>query len=248
MGEWRGWERGITHIDMVHPRVQTLKGTQPTWNPSTEKRGITEELGAAPTFNTIAEIKGSKKPDEYVILSALFDSWDGGTGATDNGTVTLVMMETMRILKKLLPNSKRTILVGHWGSEEQGLSGSRAHVEDHPEIVGNIQAVFNQDNGIGRVVRVSEGRFRDFYDYISRWLSADIDLYSQLEPRYGFKKKKSLADKPTNRGTEYLALPTIHQQKRRSVGTYHKFPFGLLKIKPNLISTIKTGFSLDLLN
>lgn len=59
-----------------------------------------KELGKVPTFNTIAEIKGSEKPDEYVILSAHFDSWDGGTGATDNGTGTLVMMEAMRILKK----------------------------------------------------------------------------------------------------------------------------------------------------
>jgi Zn-dependent M28 family amino/carboxypeptidase len=55
------------------------------------------------------------------MLSAHFDSWDGGTGATDNGTGTLVMMEAMRILKKVYPNPKRTILVGHWGSEEQGL-------------------------------------------------------------------------------------------------------------------------------
>ena len=62
-----------------------------------------KELGKMPTFNTIAEIKGSEKPDEYVILSAHFDSWDGGTGATDNGTGTLVMMEAMRILKKPIP-------------------------------------------------------------------------------------------------------------------------------------------------
>ena len=87
-----------------------------------------------------------------MILSAHFDSWDGGTGATDNGTGTLTMMEAMRILKKIYPNPKRTIIVGHWGSEEEGLNGSRAFVEDHPEIVKNIQAVFNQDNGTGRVV------------------------------------------------------------------------------------------------
>jgi carboxypeptidase Q len=95
--------------------------------------------------------KAKEKPNEYVMLSAHFDSWDGGTGATDNGTGTLVMMEAMRILKKVYPNPKRTILVGHWGSEEQGLNGSRAFVEDHPEIVKNLQALFNQDNGTGRV-------------------------------------------------------------------------------------------------
>lgn len=139
--------------------------------PQISVRADSKETGVQPTFNTIAEIKGSEKPDEYVILSAHFDSWDGGTGATDNGTGTLTMMEAMRILKKILPNPKRTILVGHWGSEEQGLNGSRAFVEDHPEIVQNIQALFNQDNGTGRVANISGQGFLNSYEYISRWLT-----------------------------------------------------------------------------
>lgn len=139
--------------------------------PQISVRADSKETGVQPTFNTIAEIKGSEKPDEYVILSAHFDSWDGGTGATDNGTGTLTMMEAMRILKKILPNPKRTILVGHWGSEEQGLNGSRAFVEDHPEIVQNMQALFNQDNGTGRVANISGQGFLNAYEYISRWLT-----------------------------------------------------------------------------
>jgi Zn-dependent M28 family amino/carboxypeptidase len=131
-----------------------------------------EELGVVPTFNTIATIKGTEKPEEYVILSAHFDSWDGATGATDNGTGTMVMMEAMRILKKMYPNPKRTIIAGHWGSEEQGLNGSRAFVKDHPEIVDNVQALFNQDNGTGRVVNLSGGGFLNSYDYLGRWLEA----------------------------------------------------------------------------
>ena len=131
-----------------------------------------KDLGMVPTFNTIAEIKGSEKPDEYVLLSAHFDSWDGATGATDNGTGTIMMMEVARILNKVYPNPKRTILVGLWGSEEQGLNGSRAFVEDHPEIVEGIQAVFNQDNGTGRVVRITGQGFVDSYDYLGNWLSA----------------------------------------------------------------------------
>jgi carboxypeptidase Q len=79
-------------------------------------------------------------------------------------------MEAMRILKKAYPNPKRTILVGHWGSEEQGLNGSRAFVEDHPELLPNIQAVFNQDNGTGRVVKISGSGFVNAYDYLGRWL------------------------------------------------------------------------------
>jgi len=314
-GTWRGWERGITHVDMVHPRLQSLQGTQLAWSPSTSDDGIraevivipnikdslefidwlpsvknkivliskleptgrpdynwkefatedsfekmklerkksselwnqnikntgysrsniheplekygaaaiissywskgfgsnkifnartkkiptidleledytmiyrlalrdenpileikskSKELGEVPTFNTIGEIKGVENPDQYVILSAHFDSWDGGTGATDNGTGTLVMMEAMRVLKKVYQNPKRTILVGHWGSEEQGLNGSRAFVEDHPDIIKNIQAVFNQDNGTGRVVNISGQGFLNSYDYIGRWLN-----------------------------------------------------------------------------
>ena len=244
-GEWRGWERGVTHIDMISPRLQTLKGTQLGWSPSTNKEGITaevitiptfldsiefdkwlpkvkgkivlvsrqqptgrpdynweefateasfkkmkkerdelktewyrnikrtgykntsgvivaledagavgiissywsggfgankvftaksklvpsldmnledynmlyrlvdygnkpqirivsesKELGAVPTFNTIAEIKGTQSPEEFVILSAHLDSFDGSPGATDNGTGTILMMEVMRISQR----------------------------------------------------------------------------------------------------------------------------------------------------
>jgi Zn-dependent M28 family amino/carboxypeptidase len=87
------------------------------------------------------------------------------------------MMEAIRLLKKIYPHPKRTILVCNWGSEEQGLNGSRAFVEDHPEIVKNIQAVFNQDNGTGRIVDISGQGFLNAYDYIGRWLSAVPDSF-----------------------------------------------------------------------
>ena len=167
--------------------------------PKISVRADSKELGLVPTFNTIAEIKGSEKPNEYVMLSAHFDSWDGGTGATDNGTGTLTMMEAMRILKKVYPNPKRTILVGHWGSEEQGLNGSRAFVEDHPEIIPNIQALFNQDNGTGRVVNISGQGFLHAYDYIGRWLSRVPNKYKQeLETR--------LPGAPGGGGSDYASF------------------------------------------
>lgn len=328
-GEWRGWERGVSHIDMIHPRLQTLEGRQLAWSPSTGNKGITadliiiadaadsmafqqwlptvkgkfvlismqqptgrpdynweefatkesfekmkaartaesdawskrlrktglaakqlalaiekagaagiivsnwsrgfgankifgastskiptvdlsledygmlyrlvesgnkpritvrtesKELGMVPAFNTLAEIKGTQLPEEYVMLSAHFDSWDGATGATDNGTGTIVMMEAMRILKQVYPNPKRTILVGHWGSEEQGLNGSRAFVEDNPQIVKNLQALFNQDNGTGRVVNISGQGFLHSYDFITRWLSrVPANIRDQIETRF----------------------------------------------------------------
>ncbi len=127
--------------------------------------------GAVPVFNTIAELKGKELPDEYVVLSAHLDSWEGGSGATDNGTGTLIMMEALRILKEIYPNPKRTILVGHWGCEEHGLNGSKAFLADHPERIPKIQAVFNQDNGTGRVTTINGQGFLDAYEYLGRWLA-----------------------------------------------------------------------------
>jgi len=136
-------------------------------------------LGAAPALNTIATIKGTEKPDEYVILSAHLDSWEGSSGATDNGTGTIQMLEVLRLLKKYYPNPKRTIIVGHWGSEEQGLNGSRAFVKDHPEIVEKIQAVFNQDNGTGRIQNIGAGGFLNAGEHIARWMSRVPDNISR---------------------------------------------------------------------
>lgn len=126
---------------------------------------------ATPVFNTLAEIRGSEKPDEYVMLSAHFDSWDGSSGATDNGTGTVVMLEAMRLLKAAYPSPKRTILVGHWSGEEQGLIGSRAFAEDHPEVVRGLQALFNQDNGTGRVVNFSASGLANAGQFLGKWVS-----------------------------------------------------------------------------
>jgi len=154
-------------------------------DPRISVRADSKETGLVPTYNTIAEIRGNENPEEYVMMSAHFDSWDGATGATDNGTGTMVMMEAMRILKLVYPNPKRTILVGHWGSEEQGLNGSRAYVEDHPDIIKNMQALFNQDNGTGRVVTIGGAGFLHSYDYMGRWLSKVPAGYKRdLETRF----------------------------------------------------------------
>jgi carboxypeptidase Q len=131
-----------------------------------------ENLGTVPAFNTVATIPGSSRPDEYVVLSAHFDSWDGATGATDNGTGTIVMMEAMRILRAAYPNPARTIIAGHWGSEEQGLNGSRAFAADRPDVVQGMQALFNQDNGTGRIARASMQGLVHAGAHFARWLAA----------------------------------------------------------------------------
>ncbi|MBK8059147.1 MAG: M20/M25/M40 family metallo-hydrolase [Gemmatimonadetes bacterium] len=130
-----------------------------------------EQLPESPMFNVVAELKGTEKPDEYVLLGAHLDSWDGASGATDNGTGTVMMMEAMRLLKAAYPNPKRTILVGHWGAEEQGLIGSRAFAEDHKEVVDGLQAAFNQDNGTWRVEYIRMMGLTGAASHFGRWLS-----------------------------------------------------------------------------
>jgi hypothetical protein len=130
-----------------------------------------EFLGEQPIFNVIGEIKGTTLPNEYVVLSAHFDSFDAASGATDNGTGTITMMEAMRIIKATYPNPKRTIIVGHWGGEEQGLIGSGAFAADHPEIVSGLQASFNQDNGTWRIDFIRMQGFAEAGTSFAKWMS-----------------------------------------------------------------------------
>jgi len=140
-------------------------------------------LGAeVPAANVIAELRGREKPNEYVVLSAHLDSWDPASGATDNGTGTVVMMEAMRLLAAAYPNPKRTILVGHWNGEEQGFNGSGSFAADHPQVISGMQALFNQDNGTGRIVRISMEGFSGAGAFFRRWLSRmPSDLASEVQ-------------------------------------------------------------------
>jgi len=130
-------------------------------------------------YNTIAEIPGTDKKDEIVMVGAHLDSWHAGTGATDNGAGSVVMMEAMRILKALDFKPRRTIRIGLWSGEEQGLLGSQSYVQQHfgsrppmdePDMKGmptllrreagpvtvkpeqaKVSAYFNVDNGTGKI-------------------------------------------------------------------------------------------------
>ena len=111
-------------------------------------------------FNIVAEIPGTDKADEIVMLGAHFDSWHSGTGATDNAAGSAVMMEAARILKATGLKMRRTLRLGLWSGEEQGLLGSRAYVKDHfadrvtmelkPEHA-KLAGYFNVDNGTGTI-------------------------------------------------------------------------------------------------
>lgn len=127
--------------------------------------------GEVPVGNVIAEVRGSTKPAEFVVLSSHFDSWDASQGATDNGTGTIVMLEAMRILREVYPNPKRSIISGHWAGEEQGLIGSRAFAADRRDVVDGLQALFNQDNGTGRVVNLSSSGLTKAAGNYAAWLA-----------------------------------------------------------------------------
>jgi len=121
------------------------------------------------SFNIIGEIPGSDKAkaDQIVMLGAHFDSWQAGTGATDNGAGSAVMLEAMRILKTTGVKLRRTVRIGLWTGEEEGLLGSRAYIKQHfgdpnaedpathlikitPEHA-KLDAYYNIDNGTGKI-------------------------------------------------------------------------------------------------
>lgn len=141
-------------------------------NPVLRVNATSRDLGVVPQFNVVAEMRGSEKPNEYVLLGAHLDSWGAATGALDNGTGSITMLEAARILKANYPNPKRTILIGHWANEEMGLIGSSAFREDHPEVIEGLQVAFNQDNGTWRFERIEGQGFLSSAEFLPKWMAA----------------------------------------------------------------------------
>lgn len=158
-----------------------------------------EFLGEGPVSNVVGVIPGSDLADEYVVLSAHFDSWDGGSGATDNATGTVTMMEAMRLLRTAYPQPRRTIIVGHWNGEEQGLNGSRAYARDNPHVPENLQAVFNQDNGTGRIRNVSMQGLTRAGESFTRWLA-------QIPSALTNEIRLNIPGRPGSGGSDYAAF------------------------------------------
>ena len=112
------------------------------------------------SFNVVAEIPGTDRADEIVMLGAHFDSWHAGTGATDNAAGSAAMMEAMRILKAAGVRLRRTVRLALWTGEEQGFLGSRAYVKQQfadrvtmqlKPAHAKLSAYFNLDNGTGAI-------------------------------------------------------------------------------------------------
>lgn len=99
--------------------------------------------GPLPIRNVIAEIRRSEKPDEWILVGGHFDSWDFGTGAADNGTGSVTVIETARAIAALGKPPMRSIRFALWGGEEQGILGSHAYVQSHLNEIGNCVAVLD---------------------------------------------------------------------------------------------------------
>jgi len=126
--------------------------------------------------NIVGEIPGGANKDEIVMIGAHFDSWHMGTGATDNGAGSAVMIEVMRILKALNLKLDRTVRIGLWSGEEQGLFGSRAYVKEHAGELARVSGYFNLDNGSGKIRGVylqSNDAMRPLFE---NWLAPFHDL------------------------------------------------------------------------
>ena len=133
---------------------------------------------SVPQWNTVAEIKGSEQPGQVVIVGAHLDSWDLGTGATDNGTGSMATLEAARIMARSGVHPKRTVRFVLFTGEEQGLIGSRKYAETHAAEADSIQAVIVLDNGVGAITGQALQSRLDLY-YLWRALLAPVhDLHA----------------------------------------------------------------------
>src|SRR5438445_5269523 len=117
--------------------------------------------GSITAANVIAEIRGSEKPDEFVILGAHLDSWELGTGALDNGCNAAMVIDALRAIKASGLRPRRTIRFILFSGEEQGMLGSRAYVKAHQNVLDKLVGVVIFDAGTGRVTGFSLGGRKD---------------------------------------------------------------------------------------
>lgn len=163
-GSWGGRDR-ISGVDplptlfVTHDHYSLLHrlATRPGPAKTRVEIEITNTMVPGPlaVYNTVGEIRGSDKPDEFVVVGAHLDSWDLGQGTTDNGTGSCVVLETARILAKCGVTPKRSIRFVLFTGEEQGLHGSKAYVDRHKDELAKASAAIVHDTGTGKIIGLS---------------------------------------------------------------------------------------------
>lgn len=123
----------------------------------TLRADVANSLGAdtVDAMNTVAELRGTSKRDEVVLVGAHLDSWDLGSGTTDNGAGAIAVLEAARILKAANVHPARTIRFVLFTGEEEGLFGSEHYAQDHAAELRKFQAALVLDNGTGRITGMS---------------------------------------------------------------------------------------------
>lgn len=167
-GSWRGRERAeeqesIPTLFVAHEHYAQLwrLASRPAPARTRVELNVTNKFipGPITVYNTVGEIRGSEKPDEFVVVGAHLDSWDLAQGTTDNGTGSCVTLETARLIAKCGVKPKRTIRFVLFSGEEQGLHGSRAYCERHKDELPKTSMALVHDTGTGKVVSIGlEGR------------------------------------------------------------------------------------------
>ncbi|OGU01985.1 MAG: hypothetical protein A2W29_09460 [Gemmatimonadetes bacterium RBG_16_66_8] len=138
----------VSHEDYAMIDRLIASGSAPQVEASVTNTMTTDSV---PQWNTVAEIPGTEHPGQFVIVGAHLDSWDLGTGASDNGTGSVATLEAARIIARSGVKPKRTIRFVLFTGEEQGLVGSRKYAETHAAEADSIQAVIVLDNGVGAI-------------------------------------------------------------------------------------------------
>jgi hypothetical protein len=192
-GGWRGGERPsatnrLPTLSVAHNHYEVLYRLASRPAPARTRVELdvsnTFVPGPMPAYNTVGEIRGSEKPEEYVVVGAHLDSWDLGQGATDNGTGTAVVLETARIMAKSGVKPRRTIRFILFTGEEQGLHGSRAYVEKHKEELARTSACLVHDTGTGKVVGLGGGGREALRPILEKELASLKELgLTQFTPR-----------------------------------------------------------------
>jgi Zn-dependent M28 family amino/carboxypeptidase len=187
-GGWPDTDRpgGVERVANIADRVPTAFVTHDHYamlwrlasRPEPAKTRVELEIankfipGPVTVYNTVGEIRGSEKPDEFVVVGAHLDSWDLGQGTTDNGTGSCVVLETARILAKSGVQPKRTIRFVLFTGEEEGLFGSKAYVKAHKDDMARTSLAIVHDTGTGKVTAIGTQRHETLKPILERELTS----------------------------------------------------------------------------
>lgn len=177
------------------------------------------KMGLVPYYNVVAEIKGSKYPDEYVVLSAHLDAFDVATGGVDDGSGVSPIMEAARLLQEAGAKPKRTILFCLFAGEEFGLLGAKAWAKANKDKLPKISNLFNRDGGptvpIG--MGAPKSQMKELQD-IAQWIESSDSTF-----RFSITEIAPYAKPEREGGTDasvfaVQGVPTIHLQTADTKG------------------------------